>query len=726
MNMNMNTFETTQGSEVFTDLTQQTYDTQSQLTQPQVTSGQDQNTENQFQSMEAQTQDCTVQETETQNTQTQETETQETQVTQVTQVTNTQIQGIVFEPEPETKRLSFDTFDLFSKDQVDEFLSTQSLTNLVNALELDVSASTFDRILRELATGWAGFSEETVHDIGYNALKGLLTLDSYPKSVLGPNLEDVLFLTFMTYMTQHPDETTERFYELFSLLRCELVSPTLFVGLREFQQFQDLMIQNHKFCIDLLRNTFFTTAKTRTQKPRHPTCTHSHEFSTTVTSSPTPQSQSQHQSKYLPKFTKKLDPVLISELKTGDRLDVKRENNKWYVGTVLNKTNSNDRVYVSFEGKESDMNEWITAQQLTKDQRLSRLGTMVDLQRYERLKEKKNNRNATKAQAKTQAQATKTQTQATKTRATKTQTTQTQTQKPKPQTQGPVTETDVFKQTLKPVNISQLKAGDCLDIQDRNGFWYTGKVLGHVDGSNSVHVTFDGWSSGYDETITQESCENNPRFSYPGSMTGNKKHTQTPGLKCNGVSCGIIASRMDDRLYDALRSMFAQQYEEGNENHNDYEDSDDYEKSGNEEFYEYDLNDTSAYNTSAYNPSLENTFKYAIPLGLDILSKLFDPTTNGSTPPQSYPNVQPNTSSGSGANSYYQPYAKTGKNETTKQSQKTHQHQVKPIAQSTSTPCTHQQRQEQQTQGQQTQGQGQGIDFLSALMNSIAAMQTHK
>jgi hypothetical protein len=102
-----------------------------------------------------------------------------------------------------------------------------------------------------------------------------------------------------------------------------------------------------------------------------------------------------------------------------------------------------------------------------------------------------------------------------------------------------------FEKKLMQVDeVMQLKQGDLLDVQDCQQKWYLGKIEQVIPETNSVIVSFTGWSVNDNELIVRTT----KRFAKRATFTNGKEHivvlpTTTSGEPATKCDCGTCISK---------------------------------------------------------------------------------------------------------------------------------------------------------------------------------------
>ena len=154
----------------------------------------------------------------------------------------------------------------------DEFLKTQSISELINIIEINhiIQSDERKKIIEELASRWEQFDSQNTMGISIIGLNELLKLEYYPRSVngiFGRTIEDTLGTIF--YQVFKDYNSVDCFIELFSLLRCELIHPCIMALICELKQCKILRNTNYSICEAIINAYVAYGSSKYTQSNRH-------------------------------------------------------------------------------------------------------------------------------------------------------------------------------------------------------------------------------------------------------------------------------------------------------------------------------------------------------------------------------------------------------------------------------------------------------------------------
>jgi len=153
--------------------------------------------------------------------------------------------------------------------------------------------------------------------------------------------EELLATVLCCYFTKNKDSTPEQFKELFSMLRCELITPFILGRLAMTEQCKAVRRADHEFSNKLNDMfVFLATGFGSTGQVNRFTRTPSKTRDPVVTS-----------------FEQKVVPLELKDLKSGDKIDAKDYVGNWYTATVVDVHSDEGYVTVSYDGYGPEYNE---------------------------------------------------------------------------------------------------------------------------------------------------------------------------------------------------------------------------------------------------------------------------------------------------------------------------------------------------------------------------------
>ena len=242
--------------------------------------------------------------------------------------------------------MNFSTLNYKTDEQISEFLSTQSIQNLVHALNINYTETVYEKIINMIFINWFSIHKIDFENHSIKVLKILYELNMHKfhkDGILNEKLENNLNRGFISYFSKNTNNNDELFLELFMMMHFECISYEQLKKIANLEQCKRLRKINVEVSERIL-----------------------HGFENNNTSDDI------HEIKFEPK----IDAVHFSLLGIGEKYDIKDRYNVWYVGSVLDIVDNT--VYVSFDGFSQSNNERITWTECLSNPRISRHGSMTN------------------------------------------------------------------------------------------------------------------------------------------------------------------------------------------------------------------------------------------------------------------------------------------------------------------------------------------------------------
>jgi hypothetical protein len=424
-----------------------------------------------------------------------------------------------------TNKMRFSNLDqyyLTDKKSVDNFLKTQSTSNLARALSIpDLSLDCHAIIFRALSSRWRTFTDTDVHSMGPGTLRELLSHQAYDNSpeqgTAGDRyqqemLENVLCSVTCWWFGLHHDATPEMFQDMVRLLKCELLTPNSLIDLIKLPQYS----QANE--LDPTLDSMFISVLSG----RYLVVSHDNRFSVPENG---------------PVIEFSMDRVSV-----GDKVDAMDSQKIWFVGTVLEK--NGPMLYIAFDGWSAKYNEWLDSDKIrtvgsktngishhnpnTCEKRVCDCGACRCTYCAGRLPIRWH---GTDSDTNGSTDPMK--------------------------CEGPGQKDELAR---IPVTMDQLSVGDRVDARDLEGNWFVGKILEKND--HAVHIAFDGWKPAYNEWL---SCSRLAKF---GSMTRGISHQSKEYSKvagpCKCLYCEKKQQQQQQEVSGVLQKLSKQEERELN------------------------------------------------------------------------------------------------------------------------------------------------------------------